>query len=96
MKSPKIVFKKNPQFAKCPSCGEFATLHKSKSRSPWEQFVRKFTPFKYYRCKKCGWRGTVFTYKLTKTSFKNLAGYLFVALIVAYIVKVILKMFIIK
>jgi predicted RNA-binding Zn-ribbon protein involved in translation (DUF1610 family) len=96
MKSPKIVFKKNPQFAKCPSCGEFATLHKSKARSPWEQFVKRFTPFKYYRCKKCGWRGSVFTYKLTKTSFKNLAGYLFVALIVAYLVKVILKMFILK
>ena len=96
MKSPKIIFKKNPQFSKCPSCGEFATLHKSKARSPWEQFVKKYTPFQYYRCEKCGWRGTIFTYRFTKTSMKNLAGYIFVALIVAYIIRIILKMYIIK
>ncbi len=96
MKSPKIVFRKNPEFTKCPSCGEFATLRKSKARTPWEQFVKKYTPFKYYRCKNCGWRGTIFTYKVTKTSIKNLAGYLFVALLAAYIIRIILKRFIIK
>ncbi len=96
MRSPSIIFHNNAQFASCPSCKSHGSLRKSKSHNNWEQFVTKFTFFRYYRCRECGWRGTKSNYTLTSISFKNLITYIIVAAVAGYLVKFILTNFIIK
>ncbi len=87
---------KNPEFSACPSCGEKGVLKRSRPRSSWERFVKSVTPFGYYRCKKCGWRGTLLTVRLTRDFKRNLWFYFFLALVTAYVVKFVITRFIMK
>ncbi len=82
----KIIVSKNPVFDKCPSCGEIGTLHRSRARNTKERLIKALTPFKIYRCKKCGWRGYRSTITLTLGSLKAIILYLFLAALTAYIV----------
>jgi predicted RNA-binding Zn-ribbon protein involved in translation (DUF1610 family) len=43
----------------CPGCGEYS-LHRSRVRSIFEAFRRRFSKKRPYRCHKCGWRGWIF------------------------------------
>jgi hypothetical protein len=40
---------------KCPKCFQ-PTVHRSRPRSSWEEFVTTTLPLRYYRCHKCDWR----------------------------------------
>jgi hypothetical protein len=40
----------------CPKCGKYE-LHRSHGRNWFEKAVKKFSPFKVYRCHACSWRG---------------------------------------
>ena len=87
----KIIVSKNPVFDKCPSCGAIGTLHRSRARNVKEQIIKAVTPFKLYRCKKCGWRGYRSTITLTIGSLKAVLLYLFLAAITALIVRFAMK-----
>ena len=50
----------------CCSCGS-PRLHRSRSRSPLEQFRKKLTTRRLFECGSCGWRG----WKLQKTGTTN-------------------------
>ena len=39
----------------CPHCGE--QTYRSRSRNFRESLIKRITPFRQYRCHKCGWRG---------------------------------------
>jgi len=41
---------------KCPSCGS-NRVYRSKTRTPFERFRRRFTMKRPYRCHVCQWRG---------------------------------------
>lgn len=80
----KVLYHRNPQFSKCPSCKSVGTLHRSRSRNMFEQIVRRTSFFKTYRCKECGWRGFRSTIILTKRSVRSIVIYLILILITAY------------
>jgi len=40
----------------CPKC-QSDLIHRSRSRSRWEQWRKQITGKRPYRCSKCGWRG---------------------------------------
>lgn len=94
MKKETVIIKKNPIFQRCPSCKEPNVLHRSRIRNMREGFIKTFTFYKLYRCKKCGWRGYLSTLTLTVRSLKTLALYFAIALIAAFIVREVLKRFI--
>jgi hypothetical protein len=85
MARAKVLFHRNPQFAKCPRCGEFGTLHRSRAKNMQEQIIRRLTFFKTYRCKECGWRGFRSTLVLTKKSIKSLLIYIVLIALTAYL-----------
>lgn len=87
MKQLKVIINKNPLFEKCPECGKYGTLHRSRTRNLWENILKATTIIRTYRCKQCGWRGYRSLITVTTRSFRVLLIYLFVILIVAYIVK---------
>ena len=94
MKHLKLIFRRNPIYESCPDCGLPGTLHRSRARSFFEKILKRFF-IQHYRCKKCGWRGKRLMYTFTWDSVKNLAFYLFIAVIAAVIIRFILTKFII-
>ncbi len=96
VRSPKIFYSINPEFGACPSCGEKGVLKRSRPRTTWERILTTITPYSYYRCRKCGWRGPIFKYVITRESAKNLFLYFIYALITALIVKFVITKFIMK
>jgi hypothetical protein len=40
---------------KCPKCFQL-TVHRSRPRTGWEEFITTTLPYRYYRCHKCDWR----------------------------------------
>lgn len=94
MKKETVIIKKNPIFQRCPSCKESNILHRSRVRNMREGFIKTFTFYKLYRCKKCGWRGYMSTLTLTSRSIKTLILYLVLAIVTAFVVLQILKRFI--
>jgi predicted RNA-binding Zn-ribbon protein involved in translation (DUF1610 family) len=94
--TPRIIFRKNPELGACPNCGEKGTLKRSKARTVTEKLIKIVTPFGYYRCRKCGWRGKLFKYTMTGESIKNLFLYFILALITAGIVRFIIVKFVMK
>jgi predicted RNA-binding Zn-ribbon protein involved in translation (DUF1610 family) len=40
----------------CPSCGS-GDIHRSRTRSPWENLRKSLTTKRLYRCQRCGFRG---------------------------------------
>jgi phage FluMu protein Com len=93
MKATAVIFKRNPLFAKCPSCKVANTLHRSRARGWQENFLKNFTFFKTYRCKQCGWRGYLSTLTVTSQSMKVLGFYLLLAATAGFIVLQVLKRF---
>lgn len=79
----------------CPSCGEYR-LHQSRARNNMEKMMKRFLPYKLYRCHNCNWRGWIPKRKLKvkanplKTGFFYL-GVILLALIVGYMMKYILQ-----
>jgi predicted RNA-binding Zn-ribbon protein involved in translation (DUF1610 family) len=89
----KIIVVKDPVFGKCPDCGAIGTLHRSRARNTKERLIKALTPFKIYRCKKCGWRGYRSTVTLTMGSLKALLFYLILGAITAWIVRFVITRF---
>ncbi len=86
----KVLIHSNPQFGKCPACKKTGTLHRSHSRSLFEQIVQLTSIIKIYRCKECGWRGVRLTVVITKKSVKSIFVYLALILFAAFIVRYII------
>lgn len=96
IKNLKVIVYRNPKMTTCPSCKEFGTLQRSRAKSMFEQIIKKISFFKYYRCNKCGWRGSMSYLIFTKRSFKLLLFYLFMALLTGYIVNYVLTHYVDK
>ncbi len=90
MQNYKTIFKRNPLFEECPSCGEMNSLHRSRTRNWKENVVKRISFFKIYRCKLCGWRGYLSTINLNISTLKFIAVCFFATVIVAYFVLTIL------
>lgn len=86
-----VIVRREPGLAKCPSCGKFNELRRSKGRNAWENFIRSTTIWKVYRCNACGWRGYMSTYALTWQSLRNFFYYLLLALASGLIVREVVK-----
>ena len=93
MRNKRNIFRKNPLFEKCPSCGNYNTLHRSHARSLRERLVKNFTPYKKYRCGQCGWRGYRSTLNFSRGSAKVIIFYIGLIVVVAWLVKQILGRF---
>ncbi len=94
--SPNIFFPRNPELSACPSCGQKGVLRRSHPRNFREKLLHAIMPVGYYRCRKCGWRGKLFKYKLTKNSYRNLLFYLALALVSAGIIKFVIAKLVLK
>ncbi len=93
MRNKRNIFRKNPLFGKCPSCGAYNTLHRSHVRNLSERLIKNITPYRKYRCGKCGWRGYISTLDLSKGSLKLLIFYGGLMAVVAWLVRMILNKF---
>ena len=91
MKDSKILYHKNPAFDKCPSCNELGSLRRSHSRTTFEKVLKATGFFKIFRCRKCGWRGTKFTFTFKLTSVKSLIWYILLILVTAAVVKIVIS-----
>lgn len=84
---------KNPVFGRCPSCEQFNTLHRSRARSTKERLVKTIGLFRYYRCSKCGWRGSLSHLTIKRDTLKYIIIYLFLGFAAAFTVFFVLKRF---
>ncbi len=91
MKPFTIIQRKNPVFARCPSCAAAGTVYRSHSRNTKEKLIKRISFLKLYRCKQCGWRGYRSTITLTIQSFQALLIYIGIAIIIALVVRLILS-----
>lgn len=78
----RILHPKGYHVAKCPNCGQFASLERLPHYKVWEKFVKNLG-FKKYHCTKCKWDGYLHTITFTdnpKKVFKNyiIALFLFI------------------
>jgi predicted RNA-binding Zn-ribbon protein involved in translation (DUF1610 family) len=87
----RAFYKVNPTFDNCPSCKGTSTLMRSHTRDLKEKFISKFFFYKYYRCKKCGWRGLLKTIAFTGSSLLVMLLYVLLVLVAAFITYQILK-----
>ncbi len=85
----KIFVNRNISLERCPSCKEFGTLKKSKTRNIFEKFVRLLL-FRQYSCKKCGWRGVNFKFRFAKSAFKTLIIYCGIIILTILLLRFIL------
>lgn len=87
----KAFYRVNPIYNDCPSCKASGSLLRSHTRNVKEKFISKFVFKKYYRCKQCGWRGSLRTIRITPASV--LIVFLYILLIggAAFITHQILK-----
>lgn len=86
----KLLRKKNVQFYKCPNCSEIATLKRSRSRNIYEKFL-KHLKISIFFCESCGWRGKIFTYKLSSNFLQIIIIYFIVIIITSFLVNKFLK-----
>ena len=91
MKPLKILTFKDPQVSRCPACNEIGSLRRSRAKNTWEQFVKKFTYFSYFRCRECDWRGTKSAIVIAPRAFRALLVYSLIVVITVYIVRMILS-----
>lgn len=94
LKSKKVVFHRDASFSKCPSCKQYNTLRRSKTRSLLEGAIKNLTWFKIYRCTNCGWRGYKSTFIVTMDGVKLIATYIAIALATGYAVKFVIQRFV--
>ena len=75
----------------CPRCGEYR-LYRSHAKNRVEALVKRFLPFKPYRCHACNWRGWISKrrLKMQQSLAQSLLFYLGVALI-ALVVALLMK-----
>jgi len=85
------LLKRDASFDKCPQCKAVGTLRRSRGQNTFEQAVKKINLFNYYRCRGCGWRGSRFTLRLNKISFKTVFIYLFLMFATAMLVMFVIK-----
>ncbi|KAB2907252.1 MAG: hypothetical protein LC102_10330 [Ignavibacteriales bacterium] len=94
LKTKRVGFRKDASFSKCPSCKQYNTLRRSKTRNIFETIVKGGTWFKVYRCSNCGWRGYKSTFVLTRDNLKMLGIYIIIAFATGFAVKFIIQKFI--
>ena len=92
----KVLVHRNPQFGKCPSCKSIGTLHRSRTKTMFEQIIRRTTFLKTYRCKECGWRGFRSTLIITRKSARHIFIYLIIIIITALIARYLILSFVLK
>lgn len=88
-----ILFLRDPGYAKCPSCKNVNSLHRSRARDMKEKLIKATKLYKIYRCKSCGWRGYLATIIITTKSIKIFFWYVLIALLSGVIIREILKRF---
>jgi hypothetical protein len=91
LRRSKAFYKINPTFNSCPSCKSSGTIMHSHSRNIKEKLISKFSLHKYYRCKKCGWRGLLSTVRITSASFIIILLYIMMIIGAGFITYQILK-----
>ncbi len=89
-KTTSIVFRRDPTYGKCPGCGKYNTLRRSRTRNIRESILKLTTIYKVYRCRDCGWRGFLSTLTITSQTFKNLLIYIGLAVLTAIIIMQVL------
>jgi predicted RNA-binding Zn-ribbon protein involved in translation (DUF1610 family) len=87
----RAFYKVNPTFDVCPSCKGTSTIMRSHTRNLKEKIISKFFFYKYYRCKKCGWRGLLKTIAFTGSSLLVMILYLLLVFAAGFITYQILK-----
>jgi len=92
----RIIFLRDPGYAKCPSCKNINSLHHSRARNLKEKFIKVTKLYKIYRCKSCGWRGYLATVIITTKDLKLFFMYGAIALVSGLIIREILKRFLIS
>lgn len=86
-----ILFKRDINSIKCPSCKKYHSLRRSHSRDTKEKIFNYLTFRKLYRCKSCGWRGYKFKVVITKKSLKNILLYIILILLSLEITRMVLS-----
>lgn len=86
-----VLKKRDATFDKCPKCNSVGKLRRSRSKSTFEQIVKKIGLFNYYRCRECGWRGARFSLSFSKTSWKSIIVYLLLMFATAVLVMFVIK-----
>lgn len=95
MKTYKVFQIRDGRLKDCSKCGE-QDLHRSRARNAWEQIVKKYLPLNIYRCRSCGWRGTLFNFYFNRNSVKALAIYIGMAIVAAGLVRFVITKFLLK
>ena len=93
MKSKKIIFRLDPSYKKCPSCGEVNTLRRSRTKNILEDALKLTGVYKMYRCRKCNWRGSLSTIVITAQSMKNLSVYVILLAVTIIIIEKVVSAF---
>lgn len=91
LRRARAFYKINPTIGSCPSCKATGTLKRSHSRNFGEKLLNSATFLKMYRCKSCGWRGSIKTIAITSASLLILLLYLTLILSASFITYQILK-----
>ena len=81
LKSKKVGFRRDASFSKCPSCNQYNTLRRSKTRSVFEAVIKAATFFKS-------------TFVMTMEGVKLIATYIAIALATGYAVKFVIQRFV--
>lgn len=81
----------DPTFSNCPSCKSISSIKRSHSRNYKEKFITKISFSKYYRCKKCGWRGRLRTVAFTSSSYLVMLSYLILLIVAGLVTYIVLK-----
>ncbi len=58
---------------KCPRC-KSGDIHRSRAKSKWENWRKRITNRRPYRCRACGWRGWAFETESTFTDAEREAA----------------------
>jgi hypothetical protein len=93
MKTIAIMFRTDPEFARCRSCRQVNVLKRSHSRNWREAAVKNFLFLKTYRCRSCGWRGIIPTFTISSAALKSFLYYILIAAAAGFIAFQILKRF---
>jgi predicted RNA-binding Zn-ribbon protein involved in translation (DUF1610 family) len=86
----RLFIRKNVQLARCPNCGKIASLRRSRTRNIVEKLLKRIKLSPYF-CQSCGWRGKIFSYKVSKHFIQLILMYIILMILSAYIVNKFLK-----
>ncbi|MDY0082386.1 MAG: hypothetical protein RBR74_04330 [Ignavibacteriaceae bacterium] len=91
LRRAKAFYRVNPVYNDCPSCKASGSLLRSHNRNLKEKLYSKFSFYKYYRCKQCGWRGALKIIRFKQTSLLVILAYLLLIFAAGFITHMILK-----